>query len=112
MSSWLETVIITIVASITSGLGGWIFARKKNNAEAESVELKNVAQAVAIWREAAENLGNQLKVYNEQLSDKRTENEKLMLRIEELTQEIKLLKQQNQLLTAEIKKLKKNSETQ
>lgn len=34
----------------------WFFARKRNKAEAEAVELDNVEKAVAIWRTLATDL--------------------------------------------------------
>jgi len=92
MNDTIGTIIIALFSSIATGLGSWIFARKKNAAEAKSVELENVSKAVEIWREAAENLNAQLKIYTEQYEKMRQENEELRKKIFELEDQIKLLK--------------------
>lgn len=92
MNDTLRTIIIALFTSIASGLGGWIFARKKNAAEAKSVELENVSKAVEIWREAAENLNAQLKLYTEQFEKMRQENEDLRKKISDLESQIEQLK--------------------
>lgn len=109
MTNWLDTIIITLAGSVSTGFGAWFFARKKNAAEAKSVELENVASAVTIWREAAEELGKQLKLYNDQLFEQRAENEKLSAEIRELRVEIEALKKQNCRLVKELKELKKEA---
>lgn len=108
MTNWLETIVITLVGSTSTGFIAWFFARKKNAAEAKSVELENVAAAVTIWREAAEELSKQLKIYNDQLLEQRGENEKLRLEIHELRKEIESLKNQNAKLVKEMKEIKRD----
>jgi uncharacterized protein (DUF3084 family) len=45
--------IIASIVPILSGLAGYFFGKRKNNAEAESVELLNVGKAVNIYKDAA-----------------------------------------------------------
>lgn len=107
MTNWLDTILITTAGSVSTGFVAWFFARKKNAAEAKSVELENVAAAVTIWRQAAEELSKQLKIYNDQLFAQRIENDQLRGEIHELRQEIEALKKQNTKLVKEMKEIKR-----
>ncbi len=101
---WYETLLVAIGTSVFGGLGGWIFGRKKTQAEAKQIELQNVSNAITIWREAAEKLSNQLALYNEQLGIQRTINAELRQKVDDLTEEVRQLKRQNTILTKQIKK--------
>jgi hypothetical protein len=48
--------IIDFIQMFLTGLVTWIFARRKNAAEADSMELDNVDKAIAIWRNLAKDL--------------------------------------------------------
>ncbi len=100
---WYETVIIALGTSFAGGFGGWVFGRRKNDAEAKQVELQNVSNAITIWREAAEKLSNQLALYNEQLSVQRQINAELRQKVDELTEEVRQLKKQNCALQKQLK---------
>jgi uncharacterized protein (DUF3084 family) len=52
----LATELIAVISAAASSLVTYFFARRKNNAEAQSSELDNVQKAAAIWRELAEQL--------------------------------------------------------
>lgn len=72
-----ETLLVA-VTSLLSSIGTWLFARRKNKADAKISELKSVEMAIAIWREAAV----------------------------KLTEEVTKLREENKTLYAEINKLK------
>lgn len=106
MQDYLGSIILTIVTSLVTGFGGWIFGRRKNKAEAQTVELENVNKAVAIWRETAENLNVQLGLYTNELIKFRQENENLQEELDKMKQELKSLKSENDKLKKEVEKLK------
>ncbi|MDA3943726.1 MAG: hypothetical protein PF694_09335 [Bacteroidetes bacterium] len=110
MSNWLETALITIVPTILGSFGGWFFGRKKTAAETKSVELDNVEAAVKIWRESAENLSQQLTIYNKELMSLRQENASLRDRLETLEDEIKEIRRANSSLNRQVTQLKKKSQ--
>lgn len=94
-----ENLLILFVSSIATGVGGWIFGRRKNNADARLVEaqakleetraqtqqIENLGKAVDIWKEAAENLNAQLRIYNDNINSLKKENSDLRDRLDELT---------------------------
>lgn len=53
---WLENIMPEVITFFSTAGITWIFARKKNAADVESVELDNVEKAVAIWRSLATDL--------------------------------------------------------
>jgi flagellar basal body-associated protein FliL len=109
MQETFGTIILTIVTSLVTGFGGWIFGRRKNKAEAQTVELENVNKAVAIWRETAENLNAQLGMYTNELIKFRSENDTLHVELEKMKSELKSIKSENDKLKKEIEKLKAQS---
>ncbi|MDD4374825.1 MAG: hypothetical protein PHG67_12985 [Bacteroidales bacterium] len=109
MSSWLETALIAIIPTIAGSFGGWFFGRKKTAAETKSIELENVSAAVKIWRESAENLSQQLSIYNKELIGLRKENSDLRDRLENLENEIEAIRKQNTSLNRQLSQLKKQS---
>ena len=124
----LENLLILFVSSIATGVGGWIFGRRKNNADARLVEaqakleetraqtqqIENLGKAVDIWKEAAENLNAQVRIYNENSDSLKGENSGLKTQLNELNQKFeeqskKLndMMSENGRLKREIEKLKK-----
>ncbi len=101
--NWYETVLIALGTTLAGGLSGWVFGRKKTEAEAKQIELQNVSNAITIWREAAEKLSNQLALYNEQLAVQRQINAELRQKVDELTEEVRQLKKQNCALQKQLK---------
>jgi len=123
----LENLLILFISSIATGVGGWIFGRRKNNADARLVEaqakleetraqtqqIENLGKAVDIWKEAAENLNAQLRIYNDNINSLKKENTELRDRLDELNQKFeeqskKLndMMSENGRLKREIEKLK------
>jgi len=73
MDSWVET-LITAVGSAGGGcFFGWLFTRKKTNAEAKGSELENVEQAIKIWRETAEKLSKRVDELSREVDELRND---------------------------------------
>lgn len=112
-------VIPQILIAFFTALITWFFARRKNAAEVDSMELDNVDKATGIWRQLAEDLklevdtlrNNQQRILTEQsliLSENRELNQKvndLTTQNAKLTKEIRTLETKVQSLTRENKKL-------
>ena len=89
----MTELIITLSGLIPiSSLLTWLFARRKNRAEAQQSELDVVEQAIRIWREMSEELRAELKAST-------TIIEGLRAKVDELAQE-------NQALRLEVAKLR------
>jgi predicted nucleic acid-binding Zn-ribbon protein len=80
MNDLLLAVVPTVIGSAVT----WFFARKKNDAEAESVELENVQKAIAIWRESATELSKKCAELTEEIGKLREENISLKIEIKAL----------------------------
>lgn len=85
--SWIWATLASAGASFVT----WVFARRKQKAEAEGSELDNVEKAVAIWRQTAEDLHKEINELRQQIADLKsqvnnlqTENYKLQREIEKL----------------------------
>lgn len=80
----LLAVIPTIITSIVTSIVTWLFARKRNNAETDTVELDNVQKAVAIWRESATDLKEECTKLREEIAKLREENYNLKITLNDL----------------------------
>ena len=87
-----------LITAFTTSLVTWLFARKKNSAEVESLELDNVDKATGIWRELAEDLKTEIDSLRVHQNKMIAENQTLIIKITNLTT-------QNEQLTKEVKKL-------
>lgn len=97
----MTEVIITIASSFVTALVTWIFARRKNNADARKVEaeakqgeLDVIEDAIKIWREIAEDLKKEVKRLsddNKQLKSEvhrlRQINTKILIALDKITTE-------------------------
>jgi predicted nuclease with TOPRIM domain len=111
---------------MATGLGGWMFGRRKNNADARLVEaqakleetraqtqqIENLGKAVDIWKEAAENLNAQLKIYVEEMQRLKSENTEIRSKFEEINKALSKVQSENGRLKMEIEKLKNPELTQ
>lgn len=84
----MSEVIITAIVSIVTGLAGFVFGKRKNNAEANSTELENVQMAIKIWREEAERLDVKVHLLEDHLNLLKDENNKLKCEIDRLSKEV------------------------
>lgn len=91
----------------------WIFARRKNKAEADIVEadakaneLENVDAAITIWREIAQNLQVELKNQQQSFDDKldaiSVQNKELLKKFTALEEDYNSLKKSYQGLKKQI----------
>lgn len=109
MKEIIETLILTI---LTAGLT-WMFARKKNIAEINKIEVETEKVETEIETASINNLRNLIIIYKEVSEDLKKElqqvhNECMALRLEviQLRKENLFLKQQLETLTKMIKKEK------
>lgn len=80
-----------IVPSITGALGAfvsWIFGRKKENVEIQSNEIKNASEIIALWKDMASELKQEVSelrdkidVLSKEVHDLRSENSELRLKL-------------------------------
>jgi len=88
------TLIQSVVPTFIGALSGWLFARRKQKAEARQSELDTVEKAVAIWREVAEGLKLELQVQREEIAVLRSKIEALHSDNTRLLGELKKFKKQ------------------
>ena len=91
----LKEPLLAFISLFLSTLVGWLFGRRKQQAETQTTELDNVDKAVKIYREMIEDLGtkyanaiDELKKANQRIKD-------LEASVEELLTELKKYKQLN-----------------
>lgn len=90
----LIDVIIPILAGLVSGFSGWLFARRKQAAEAAASELETIEKAVSIWREVAQDLKKELESQSREIA--------------KLRDEVSTLRRDNARLLSELKQIQKN----
>ncbi len=66
--STLET-ILTILAPIVSAIVGWLFGRRKDNAQATQSEMENVEKALAIYRGIITDLTKKVQELEQRVSE-------------------------------------------
>jgi len=79
------TPIIATLGALGTGWVGWLFGRKKMNAETVGVEIQNVGQALLIFqKDVVEPLREELKNTRAELEQARQEIANLRLEIEQV----------------------------
>ncbi len=94
--------IAEFTSLLLSGFAGFIFGRKKQNAEVESIEagnhekeIENAGKVLKYYREMIEDLGNKLKTAILELDEAKALIKELEDKVELLTDELKKYKQLN-----------------
>ena len=94
--------IAEFASLVLSGFAGFIFGRKKQNAEVESIEagnhekeIENAGKVLKYYREMIEDLGNKLKTAILELDEAKALIKELEDKVELLTDELKKYKQLN-----------------
>lgn len=70
--SWIELMAPLLTGGLGSGIGLYFGKRQRNaqaektEAEADSIEIQNVANALKIWRETAQEQSNEIKALKEE----------------------------------------------
>jgi TolA-binding protein len=101
-----ETIAVLIGAGATS-ITTWYFARRKNNALAESSELDNIDKAIKIWRELSQSMETRFKAEIEELRkencDLQTKVSEMIKKNEEMKTRVKALENENKKLIGQLK---------
>ena len=94
--------IASFIGALLTGLAGFIFGRKKQNAEVESIEagnhekeIENAGKVLKYYREMIEDLGNKLKTSILELDEAKALIKELEDKVKLLTEELKKYKQLN-----------------
>lgn len=85
---WLWSAL----AAGISGFFTWLFSRRKYSAEAAGAELRNVQQAITIWRETADRFEERVTDLETRLAEKSKIEEHLRNEVINLRGEVKQLK--------------------
>ena len=88
LTSWIAPTL----TAIGSGFATYVFARRKNNADAKKSELDNVEQAISIWKGIAADLEGRFMAMQKQVNDMQKEIMKLEIENEKYKSEIEILK--------------------
>ena len=86
--SQVSSEFIAILTGAISGGFAYLFARRKNKAEAESNEIDNLSKAVTIWRELSENLEKKIDNLIAENKKLKGEVESLEIQVKQLTREV------------------------
>ena len=97
-----SNLIIMILGPLVSAFATYVFARRKNVADAETSELDNVNKVATIWRTLATDL--ELR-FSREIGELRKDNEQLKSQVEKMSDENVELRKKMRLLDAENKKL-------
>lgn len=85
----MNELLIPALTSFIAAFITWMFARRKNKAEAQGAELTNVEQVIRIYRKALEEISEEL---NKRISNQNDIIIKQQNEINCLKSEIKILK--------------------
>lgn len=100
--NWLWAGLGTAATSFAT----WIFARRKNNAEAQITEIEAVDSALAIWRQTSEQLKSDISIMRADFKTMQDEIISLKNRNGELENQLSLMRERNSLLHTEIEELR------
>ena len=92
------------LSALGTGLAGWLFGRKKQNAEVKTSELDNVEKAVAIWRGIASDLEGKFTAMQHQFQELQKANIELQFEVRRLKETNKELQQEIEELRSQITK--------
>lgn len=89
-----------------TALWAWFRQRKKDAAEIKTAEIENVEKAIAIWRNLAQDMRNQVDELKTEVKYLSAEVAKLHGENEVLKQQVEVLQKENHKLIVEINHLK------
>jgi len=87
-----------IISAIGTGFAGWLFGRRRNNAEASVTEIQAVQNALKIWRETAEAL-------QKQIADQQIELDRIKSEVRQLEEGMFSLRGRNKELESHVSSL-------
>lgn len=69
MSDLQDHIVNYLLAPIAAAFAGWVFGRRKNDAEASSAEIENVEKSLAIYRGIITDMEAQIKSLKSQIAE-------------------------------------------
>ena len=84
-----------LLATIATGLGAWIFSRKKTQADAETSQIENAEKLLGYYKNLADDLGRRLESAIKEFNEAKKIISELEDKVEALTDELKKYKQLN-----------------
>lgn len=99
-----------LLSALATGFGGWIYGRKKANAEADAVQIENYDKGLAYYQKLVDGLGSQLTKAIAELQKTEIEKQEVIRKFTEATEQIHQLERKVELLTEELKKYKQLTE--
>ncbi|EMY3554860.1 cell wall anchor protein [Flavobacterium psychrophilum] len=91
----MEKFLYQILTVFFVGLITWFFARRKNNAEAKTVEIETEIKAADFYRTLLDDAMKRLDLAIKTIHEQDVRIKELMLEVETLTHEIRKYKQLN-----------------
>lgn len=99
-----------LLSALATGFGGWIYGRKKANAEADAVQIENYDKGLLYYQKLVDGLGDQLTKAITELRKSESEKQEVIRKFTEATEQIHQLEKKVEILTNELKKYKQLSE--
>ncbi|WP_312395739.1 hypothetical protein [Chryseobacterium sp.] len=99
-----------VLSALATGFGGWIYGRKRANAEADTLQIENYDKGLAYYQKLVDGLGNQLTKAIEELRKSEAEKQEVIKKFSEATEQIHQLERKVEDLTKELKKYKELTE--
>lgn len=107
MDQFIYQIIIPALAGLLSGFTGWIFGRRKTNAEAKGVEIGNLDKIATMWENSAKQFHQGYQEIYGQMEKLRVENGILVEEVRGLRAEVKELQCENKRLLRRLNEIKK-----
>lgn len=98
-----------LLATLITGLGGWLFGRRKANAEVEASQIENAEKLLGYYKNLADDLGQRLEKAIDNLQKSEVEKQEVIAKFSEATNTIHELERKVENLTEELKKYKQLS---
>lgn len=106
----MEQVLIEnigiLLATLATGFGGWLFGRKKANADAETSQIENAEKLLEYYKKLVDDLGIRLERAIQNLQKSEIEKQEVILKFSEATETIHELERKVDKLTEELQKYK------
>ncbi|MFW2137097.1 cell wall anchor protein [Chryseobacterium sp. TY4] len=88
-----------LLATLATGFGGWLFGRKKAEADAEASQIENAEKLLGYYKSLVDDLGLRLEYAIKKFNEAEQTIRELEERIDALTDELKKYKQLNGKIT-------------
>ena len=106
----VKILLSSIITLFFGGFVGWFFKRKRENAEAKSLEIDNEVKLSKYYKELLEDLGKKYKEEFKEVTSLFESKENILKdEISILNRKLKMLTQENKALRTKIKRLENDS---